>query len=268
MFLDAHCHLLDYPDPGQITQIIIEAQALKIKGIFCNTTSVKQWKLLENIADHHDIVVPFVGVHPWKVGAGHFSQLEMAECLQKSFIGVGEIGLDKTCGSDFKVQEFVFISQLEIAIAHNRPFIIHCVKSWRPLLKILKTYNNRNMVFMVHGFNGSVAIMEELVDLGGYISFSCRLADNNRHKIREVLRSTPVDRLFLETDSPHQASADLAALNGLALSSANRVIVNTPSQVVYLYSFVAHLLAMDLDLLTKTIWNNGQIFTNQKTVGP
>ncbi len=207
-YRDSHAHLLDCQDD---LTVIYQARKAGVRQIFCNTTSVKQWQACCNLSKNFPEVVPFFGLHPWFVSPETEDQLTtLPSLLTTTAAGVGEIGLDKRCGTDFSIQKRVFIKQVEIAIAHQAFLAIHCVRSWGTLIAILEGYANE-MAFMIHGFNGSRETMERLVSLGGLISFSCRLVEPDQKKLREVFLATPLAHILLETDSPNQLSAFLAA---------------------------------------------------------
>ncbi len=250
-YRDSHVHLLDCHDSA-----IAIHQALKsgIRQFFNNTTSVKQWQPCVDLSQKHPEVVPFLGLHPWFVSPEIIPELAaLPSLLDATGAGVGEIGLDKRCKTDFSLQKQVFISQVEIAIDKQAFFSVHCVRAWGSLLAILEKYTN-TMSFMVHGFNGSQETMERLVSLGGMLSFSGKLAEPSHKKLREVFLATPLSHLLLETDAPNQLSPTLAVKNKLTITE------NTPAMVVSLYQYCASIRKMDLNKFTKQIWHNGTIF--------
>jgi TatD DNase family protein len=50
--------------------------------------------------------------------------------------------------------------------------------------------------------SGSLAYLEEAVQLGGYVSFAGNLTYKNAHQLRELALHVPKDRLLIETDAP------------------------------------------------------------------
>ena len=96
-----------------------------------------------------------VGIHPWYIEADRIK--EQYELLE-SYLGLaqvrflGEIGLDKIKGPDFKIQQEVFIKQIRLAERFKKPVIIHCVRAFNELLGIQKLIKPK-VPMIIHGFN-------------------------------------------------------------------------------------------------------------------
>ncbi len=246
--LDSHCHLLDVKDlPMQ--NFCSDIQEAGIRRVFCNSTKPEQWPALRLLAQQHQSVVPFYGIHPWHISDHSLAEIDKItdfSSQRRSFYG--EIGLDRACKTDFGLQKMLLIKQLELAAADNGFAAIHCVKAWGPLLEILEKFKGK-FAFMVHGFNGSREVMERLVAMGGMVSFSPRVMNAQNSKITDVLKRTPLDNLLLETDFPYHKGQD----DGSA-STYCRVLTD-------LYSFVAQLRQIPLSELIARIDKNGSLCT-------
>ena len=96
-----------------------------------------------------------VGHHPWRVGSQSRAELAtMAQLLlQKQVVAVGEIGLDKVCDADFRLQQEFFKFQLRMAACVRKPVVVHCVKAWSELLETLSQVEDLPPV-VIHGFRG------------------------------------------------------------------------------------------------------------------
>lgn len=150
-----------------------------------------------------------IGIHPW------YSNLDINNLVKninrelkinnEKLLFIGECGLDKVKGIEFKKQEEIFISQIEISEKHNKPLIIHCVKSYNELLYIKKTLNPKQN-WIVHGFNRKETIAKELIDKGMYLSFGYSFLKTKTGK--KVLKTTPLNRFFLETDNNIEANIE------------------------------------------------------------
>lgn len=252
-YRDSHVHLLDCRDD---IAAIKQARKAGVRQIFCNTTSAQLWQPCSDLAENFPEVIPFFGLHPWFVSQETIHDLRtLPTLLSSKAAGVGEIGLDKRCRTDFAMQKRAFCQQIEIAIDNQAFIAIHCVRAWGTLLTLLEEYAGQ-MAFMIHGFNGSRQSMERLVSLGGLISFSCTLVDPRQTKLRDVFLATPLDHILLETDSPNQFSPFLVA------EKKSATMENEPAMVTALYHYCAHIRKMDLTTFTQQIWHNGTIFTH------
>ena len=134
-----------------------------------------------------------VGVHPWHALTGEVSEVAR---LAPEVDAVGEIGLDYACDVPREVQMTVFRAQLALAERHKKAVVLHCVRAFEPMMKILSEYELRAVIF--HGFIGSVQQAERAIKQGYYLSFG--EAAFRSPRTVEALRAIPLSRLFAETD--------------------------------------------------------------------
>lgn len=132
-----------------------------------------------------------VGIHPWHASAASIDVKTM-----RSATLIGEIGLDFACDVDRQVQERVFREQLSIAQRWQKPVVLHCVRAFEPMMKILGEYRLAAVIF--HGFIGSRQQAERAVARGYYLSFG--EAAFRSPRTVEAMKSVPLDHLFAETD--------------------------------------------------------------------
>jgi len=151
-------------------------------------------------------IIYAAGIHPWNLNEGNKSIL--MEFMQSvaghpSVIAVGEAGFDKLKGPSMDLQREVFDEQVKMAEQLGKPVVIHCVRAWDEFLaahKRLKPSTN----WLVHGFRGKKELAFQLISRGMFISIWFEFA--LRPESAELIRSIPVERLFLETDG---ADADI-----------------------------------------------------------
>jgi TatD DNase family protein len=253
MLQDAHLHLQDVEPGSDLGYILSHAREHGVGRFFCNASAPSDWGAVRAIADGRDDVVPFFGVHPW------YADEAIPDWDEKllAYLGtarskVGEIGLDRAKrGADFELQKKIFGRQLEIVRRLRRPFVVHCVDAWGPLIEMLHGSETKGIPFIVHWFSGSRDIAAELIKLGGYISFSSRLADEGAEKTISAFKDVPVGRILLETDFPYMA--------GVPKDEAPTVEMYFQS-LSALYSCAARLKGMEEPEFAETVWENGTAF--------
>ena len=140
------------------------------------------------------------GIHPWYLTAeNHLRLLDSVEeaAWQKNLIAVGEAGFDRLRGPSPELQRSIFESQAVIAEKSGKPVVVHCVRAWDELLNAHRKLKPE-MSWLVHGFRGKKELAGQLISRGMYISlwFDFVL----RKESTELIRSLPVEKLFLETD--------------------------------------------------------------------
>ncbi len=247
-YLDSHCHLQANRLLPVRDAMFERAGAAGVARMLCNATSEKDWQAVVELAITRQAVLPFLGIHPWwaETATSGWDQ-RLRSLLAQTAAGVGEIGLDKCCRADFGQQQLIFETQLQMAVELSRPIVIHCVKAWGRIVALLEQLTRPRPPIMIHAFSGSEDILQRLIRLGCFISFSARL--DNDPKVHHCVLATPLTNLLLESDAPGQP-------NNQTVFSAE------PAAIIQLYRLVATLKEMPLDEFRQEIWKNGEIFTH------
>ena len=155
------------------------------------------------------------GTHPW---AATSAEAELPLALSAEDQAVGEIGLDFACAVPRENQKAVFRRQLQVARERNLPVVLHCVRAFNEVMRILR--EERTQVAIFHGFIGSKEQAAEAVRRGFYLSFGLRTFRSP--KTCEALRLVPLDHLFLETDDDDVTIKEIyrraAAIRGVSVT--------------------------------------------------
>jgi TatD DNase family protein len=134
------------------------------------------------------------GIHPWDAGdSGSPFKLLKEIVSDANVVAIGEVGLDKLKGTDMVVQIDLFKKQIELAIAVNKPLIIHCVKAWDELIGLYKEYQKQGVPWIIHGYRGNPEQTKHLSKLGFKFSIGEKF---NSDSVRQI----PVTDIFCETD--------------------------------------------------------------------
>lgn len=156
-----------------------------------------------------------VGIHPWHALEADLSAVEA--CIA-DVDAVGEIGLDFACDVPRKVQMDVFRAQLALAEQHKKAVVLHCVRAFEEVMKVLSEYRLTAVIF--HDFIGSIEQAQRAVKQGYYLSFGERTFRSP--KTIEAMRSTPLSHLFIETDESPTPIEDIyekiAILRGISVA--------------------------------------------------
>ena len=156
-----------------------------------------------------------LGVHPHEaslVGDADYSEMERLAQNPK-IIAWGEIGLDYYYDhSPRDVQKQVFIRQMELARAAKLPIVIHCRPSdnsenaWDDTLALIREHwSSAGIGGILHCFTGKLHHMRAALEMGFIISFAGNVTFPKAANIREAAKQSPLDRIFVETDSPFLA---------------------------------------------------------------
>ena len=163
-------------------------------------------------AHTHAQTLDTVGIHPWHAAVADLAEVER---LAPSVDAIGEIGLDFACDVPREAQERLFRAQLALAERLEKPVVLHCVRAFEEVVRVLSEYRLRAVIF--HGFIGSTEQAQRAVTQGYYLSFGERTLRSP--KTIAALRSTPLSRLFVETDESttpiEEIYAHIANLRGI-----------------------------------------------------
>jgi TatD DNase family protein len=160
-----------------------------------------------------------VGVHPHEARLADAAALQKLEQWAKSpkVIAWGEIGLDYHYDhSPRDVQQKVFVAQMELAKAAKLPIIIHnrpsdnSENAWEDLLRLLREHwAATGLGGILHCFTGEEPHAKAALDMGFVISFAGNATYPKATNIQQVAKGVPLDRMFVETDSPYLAPVPL-----------------------------------------------------------
>lgn len=163
------------------------------------------------------------GIHPWMADSLSVdSLLPLAEGVQ----AIGEIGLDLLRGPAPERQTELLLRQLDLARREGLPVVLHCVRAFEPLMRLLAGYRLPAVVF--HGFIGSPEQAARAAACGYCLSFGARSLRSAR--TRRALQTLRDDLLFLETDDDpvpiERIYDEAAALRGTEVAALRETILN------------------------------------------
>lgn len=171
------------------------------------------------------------GIHPWYISANPEKQFEILQTIAVApeILFIGECGLDRLKGAELSLQIEVFKRQIKLADSLRKPLIVHCVRAYSELLHVRKILKP-TMPWVIHGFNAKPQIAEQVLANGCFLSLGKALltAESNASN---VLKTIPLERLFLETDDSDIPTEEIyeAAANTLNITPSflsDQILVN------------------------------------------
>lgn len=145
-----------------------------------------------------------LGIHP--LYDGNVSELEELyhKYNNEKIVGIGEAGIDTNGNVDTQINKF--INSIKLANKLKLPLIIHActtrnssINANRLCIEILKKYRPI-YGFVFHFFQPDLEVLDDIIKLGGYVSVGSNILKATAKKSLEVVRTVPIDRLFIETD--------------------------------------------------------------------
>lgn len=251
MIFDTHAHLDSEQfeeDFDDIMQNIINKKISLIVNPGCDLPTSK--KSVE-LSEKYDFIYSAVGFHPHEakyMDEEAINEIERLAVSNKKIVSIGEIGLDYYYDfSPRDVQEDVFVRQMELANKLDLPFIIHSRDASNDTYEMVKKYKN-NVDCVLHCYSQSKEMAKLYLDLGCYLSFAGPVTFKKSTNLQEVAKYTPLDRIFIETDSPYLSP------------EPKRGKKNEPSNVIYTGKKIAELKEISEEQLFKSTYNNSVRF--------
>ena len=218
MLIDTHSHIYDEAFDEDRNEVVERAKQEGIERIILPAIDGESnERLFDLCRECGDYVVPLMGLHPTSVNDNprwceELAEVErLLECPPQGierFYGVGEIGLDLYWSRDWqKEQEEAFRAQLELALRHNLPVVIHTRDAWEEMAAIVEEYAEQGLKGIFHAFSSDVAMYERLRKAGDFLFGIGGVVTFKKSALAEVVKAMRLEDLVVETDSPYLTPA-------------------------------------------------------------
>lgn len=254
MLLDSHCHLNSLSEIN--LRKVVDSFQGKGNKLIDSSIDLKSSQNSIELSNKYSFVYSSLGFHPFS--CNNFSDQiykKYKEFVEKNekIVALGEIGLDYKADLPLKIQEEIFEKWLVFAKENALTVLIHNrldKDNWysdkypnRPrILAILDNHFSDYKRIVFHCFSYAYSHLAQIIDKGGFASFSLNLLRKNK-KIIDSLKKCPLDNLLLETDSPYMR------IKGEPSS---------PEDIESVYSYVAELKDISKEELERIIFCNAK----------
>lgn len=250
---------VNLPDKRLPTEpVIAAAKKCGVTAMLLTGTSLRQSQsAFEESQKYRGTLFSTAGFHPHNAKEWEQNSAENLLSLlsQPDVLAVGECGLDFNRNfSDPKVQLTVFEQQLELAVETQLPVFLHERDAFEQQFALLKKYRHRITGGVVHCFTGGPDQMRAYLDLDLHIGITGWICDEKRATdLRTAVPLIPLSHILLETDAPYLKPKGAKLIN---LQQNPRIKSNQPAFLPYIAQKVAELMAVELNQLKQSAWNN------------
>ena len=254
MLVDSHCHLNYEGLSDQIPAVLARAGDAGVSHMVCICSRLSEFGVVSAVAEANDRVFCSVGIHPHDVEKEPGTDVETLVDLAShpKTVGIGETGLDFYYeNSPREAQERNFRTHIRAARATGLPLIIHTRDADDTTIGILREEAEDGFFpGLIHCFTAGKAVADCALELGLYISLSGIITFKNAEDIRTTVKSVPLERILVETDSPFLAPIP------------HRGKANEPAYVVHTALKAAEIFGVSFEeLATATTDNFFRLFT-------
>ena len=216
---DIACNFTSDRFASDLDEVINRALKKNVKNFVLLCSELEEVNKILEIKDSYPSNIFYTyGTHPHNANTFDSNSIPLLNSLisDRRPNAIGEIGLDYFRNhSSQEEQIFAFEEQIKIALDNGLPIYLHQRDAHDDFINLLKKYKNDIKKGVVHCFTGTKNQLDEYLNMGLYIGLTGWICDERRNKeLRESIKSIPIDRLMIETDSPYLIPRNLPSKLG------------------------------------------------------
>ncbi|GEO09875.1 TatD family hydrolase [Segetibacter aerophilus] len=204
--IDSHTHLYSKEFEKDFDQVLQRARAAGVTKFFLPAIDSEVIEDMLRLEEKYpNEFFPMMGLHPCSVKENYGQELQIVEkyLSERSFVAVGEIGLDFYWDTTFKQQQFdAFHKQMELALQYHSPIVIHTRNGMQETIEAVKPFASRGLTGIFHCFGDNSETAKQIIDLGFLLGIGGVLTYKNAN-LGETLRDISLEHIVLETDAPY-----------------------------------------------------------------
>ncbi len=215
--VDTHCHLNLDEFNADRDQVLERARKAGVGKILIPGIDIETSRSAINYARQQVGIYAAVGVHPNSGTAWDDRTLAALKQLAKrtDVVAIGEIGLDYY--RDYtpkKLQQDIFIHQLQLAAELGLPVIIHNRDASGPIIEILSDWYHglvdggsslSGRPGVLHSFSADETVARQVIEMHFKIGITGPVTFHNARSLQALVVSLPLDCIVIETDAPYLA---------------------------------------------------------------
>lgn len=210
-YFDIHSHI-NFKDYGDDLDAVLQRMRETETHTIVVGTDYESSKQAVELAEKHEDIYACIGVHPVDDPSRVFERVKFEELIKSpKVVAVGECGYDffhADKAKDFERQSKLFDEQIDFAIEHDKPLMIHSRAAYPELLDNLERLKNdlgEKLRGNIHFFAGTLEESKRFWAIGFTTSFTGVITFARDYD--EVIKNAPIEMLMSETDAPFVAPA-------------------------------------------------------------
>jgi TatD DNase family protein len=247
--IETHCHL-DYLQEDELKATLERSAEVGIEKIVTIAVSPDNLDRVLMLTRKAANIWGTQGIHPHEAEA--YSDQVEAEIRRNlanpRILAVGEIGLDYYYDhADRQVQRRVFEQQLQIAVDHQLPVVIHTREADDDMRAILENFSAQlPRKGVIHSFTSGLPLAEYCLQEGFCLGFNGITTFNQADNVREVVNATPIEQILLETDAPYLTPVPY------------RGRPNAPFYLPFIAEKIAEVKGLEVETLLQQVYLNSR----------
>lgn len=253
-YIDTHSHIYLEDFDNDRSEVLERAIKNSVNTIILPAIDSKSYDAMWQCYNlNAEIQRMMIGIHPESVNKNYSEELIFIENElkhnHKSYVGIGEIGIDLNWDDTFLVeQKIVLQQQLQWSIDYNLPVCIHQRNSLKEIMEILDDFSE-DLRGVFHCFTGSIDEAIQIVERGFYLGIGGVITFKNS-KLSETIKKIGLENLVLETDAPYLTPVPYRGKR------------NESSYIPIIANKIADILNVNVDIVSaKTTANAKKLFS-------
>ncbi|ADQ90851.1 Putative uncharacterized protein [Mesomycoplasma hyopneumoniae 168] len=249
-FIDIHCH--PFSEYFQDSKAQVDNWFKKNIGlIFVVGTSWEYLEEIKKIGNYSKKIYKIIGIHPTLAAENdNFSLLE--NYIDDKVLAIGEVGFDFYYENNppKDVQIKALLDQIQIAKSKKIPVMLHIRdksgenQAMKLISEIVTKFSEINFIF--HNFSTNYEIFQKLAKKNNcFFSFSGVITFKKSIELRRIIKETPLEKIFTETDVPY-----------LSPEPNRQLWPNVSPQIQWTYQTIANLKNLTKTELSEIIYRN------------
>src|SRR3990167_302574 len=178
-YFDIHSHLNSSAYQKDFDEVIKRLKETETHTMVVGTDFESSKKAVD-LADKYEEIYACIGIHPVDNPSRSFEREKFEKLVKHpKTVAIGECGMDffhADKNIDYDRQKKLFLDQVKFALVHNKPI-------------------------MIHARNANVEVAKRFFEIGFTVSFTGVITFVRDYD--EVIKSTPLNMIMSETDSPY-----------------------------------------------------------------
>jgi TatD DNase family protein len=206
--IDSHAHVMREYFEGDQEEVIARAFSEHVVALVNPAVTVGGVDELFGLTERYKNIYIAAGQHPHeaKDWTSALKDKLVSALTHERVVAVGECGLDYYYNHSTREEQLLcFAEQIELAVAHDLPIIVHCRDAWDDAFDLLTRHGQGKLRGVFHCFTGGPQHLPAINQLDFYVSFSGILTYSNAKEIQAAAPLVKENRILVETDCPFLA---------------------------------------------------------------